>query len=151
MGSSAKATICCGIILEDNREYPWSNDEDIESWWLEKICKYVPPFKIFDENGNYLNKVIPTPKQLEEYFDHKRDFKNKNPLPVKIIYSGSDNDLEKILSVLDTEQWTSWESPIKISIVLLNSEKLYLFKRFCKTYLNIDDVEPKWLLSAFYG
>ena len=83
------------------------------------------------------------------YYEHKRNFKKEHPLPIAVLYYGSGDEPVQILTVLETEQ--EWSTPLEIKPLLAKEENIKLFKDFCKTYLNIDAAEPKWLLSAYYG
>jgi hypothetical protein len=153
MGCDASAIICLGITLDEGGEYPWSEKGDMKDWWLDDVCKYVPPFKLYDETGDYLNGIKPPKKQIDDYYEHLHEFKKNHPLPVDCSHYGGD-DPTCILTVLETEKRVSWDEPLELDPNItfsVKEENLDLFKKFCKDYLGIDDVQPKWLLSAYYG
>jgi hypothetical protein len=147
MGSDARATICFGIVLDNETEYPWS--DDIEDWWFNAVCGYIPPFRVFDEKGNFLNGI--QDEKCDEYYNHKNGFKKAHPLPVELIYQGYGDEPSPILSVLKTKLSTEWDAALEIPYHLeVKEENLKAFTEFCKTHLNTDE-KPKWLLSAYYG
>ena len=152
MGSDASATICFGITFDEDHEFPWGIG-DAEDWWLDVIHGYKPPFILFDEQGGYLGGKKPSTKQIDEYYDHRRAFKEKYPFPVVFVYSGCDESSSLILTVPSSMIKVSWDGPEEISnqiFASVNVEELQKYKAFCKEYLGID-AEPKWYLSAYYG
>ena len=80
MGVSTDAIICYGIPFKEGTEFPWE-DKEIEDWWLE-VCGYKEPFKIFTEEGEYIDGIKPLQSVMYEYFKHKREFLENNPLPI---------------------------------------------------------------------
>jgi hypothetical protein len=97
MGSDASATICFGVLFDEYHEFPWG-ERDAEEWWIDEIHGYKPPFEIYDKQGGYLDGKKPTSKQVDEYYEHRRAFKEKFPLPIDFVYSGSDESV--VLSLL---------------------------------------------------
>jgi hypothetical protein len=149
MGSDARASICFGVQLDPCEEYPWGYDMD--KWWLEDVCKYTPPFEIFDKDGDFLGGVRPLEHRITEYYQAIHTFKEAHPIPIDIVSHAGGDDSEEIIAVKGSEIWTSWDSPTEVpSTLTVKDEDIKIFKDFCKKYLN-EDVEPKWLLSAYYG
>jgi hypothetical protein len=109
---------------------------------------------LYDEEGEYLNGVKPTDKQLNDNYKYLRKFKEEHPLPVDRIYYGSGDDSICILIVTETDKRADWDEPVELdpdTIFSVKKENLDLFKKFCKDYLGIDNAQPKWLLSAYFG
>ena len=57
MGVSTDGQICFGIMFDEGFEFPWNggeDDQDLESWWMEEVCGYKPPFELFTEEGQWI-------------------------------------------------------------------------------------------------
>ena len=152
MGSDASATICFGILFDEYHEFPWG-ERDAEEWWIDEIHGYKPPFEIYDKQGGYLDGKKPTSKQVDEYYEHRRAFKEKFPLPIDFVYSGSDESSSPILAVPSSVIRTGWDDPKEFSdqnFASVSAEDIQKFKFFCEKYLDLT-LELKWYLSAYYG
>ena len=78
MGNSANSLICYGIKFDNEYIFPWQNEEgdnEIDKWWLKTICKYEPPFELFDKNGEYIDGIRPSEEKIAKYFVSKTNEK----------------------------------------------------------------------------
>jgi hypothetical protein len=155
MSITTNGQICFGVMFEEDDELPWNNEEndyDLETWWIELICGYKPPFEIYDEEGNLLKNV--SRYKEKEYWLHFREFKKLHPVPVEEINYCTCDDPMYILAVPRTCIYSNRGYPEKINpedLIVSQEEKQALLD-FCNKYCpSKEKYEPKWYLSSYYG
>ena len=160
MGISSDGQICYGIEFEDEYEFPWEDEEwnqDIEKWWCFGICGYKPLFKIYDENGEHIDKNI-SPKKINEYYEQYNNFKKINPMNVDIIQHCTYENSIYIIAVPNTYQYNSrgYAKEIKLREISEKEENhvINFCEKYCKTISSFDvfpKMELKWLLTSMMG
>ena len=159
MGSSVDGKLSYGAIFNKDTEFPWNKKEfgyNIDDWWLKDVLGWKPPFKLYDENGEYVNPEI-TKGKVEGYYNSMIELRDKNPIPVGIAYYGffeyMEND-EVMLTVGKTISSYGGE-PTRIDISIL--DKMVTYKQigelveFCKKHLGCEPKEIGWFMTANYG
>lgn len=152
MSVSTDGQLCYGIVLEEDYEFPWSDEEwdnDIEDWWVYGILGY-PRADFYDDHGK---KPGTTHEQVDEYYKGLWAFRKENPLPVDVVNYCSDNAPMYILAVPSSKHSNSRGFPVEIDpeqLIVAHGEKMALLE-FCDTYNIERDDEPKWWLSSYWG
>lgn len=156
MGISVRGIVCYGVPLECNK-YPWEADGydgDIDDWWLSE-CGYEPQPQIFNADGSWMNGTKPPQEMIDQWFDHLYEFKAQNPILVDLVYYGSGDYHEQILSVVGLGSSADWSTPTDLTFVIeqmtrdvTKSEHYQLFIDFCKKY-KISTRDLGWYLCAY--
>lgn len=159
MGVSTDGQLCYGIPFPEGFTFPWEAYSE-EEWW-RKVNNYTPPFQIYNEEGQYLNGIVPTEKQFDIYFDHMQEGDKANPFPIDIANYCSGDSPMYILAVKDTVKSNSRGYPTEIDPATLKvtDEQRKVLLDFIEKYItaNLDDcaelpeLEPKWYLSSYWG
>lgn len=152
MGTSTDGQISYGVEIEEGYEFPWDEHGDMEEWWQE-INGYAPDWCPFTEDGDYKEGVERGDPRISEYFDHKREWMKKNPLPVEIVVHCSYDYPMYIIAVPGTvlknsrgypEEFKPWE------LEVTGIETLDLIE-FCTKH-SIEYIgEPAWRLTSLWG
>ena len=157
MTTSTNGQICFGFKIEEGTEFPWDDDKwdfDIDNWWVfETLGEWTPPFKLYDEDGEYIGGVKPSEEVIDKYYKDRREFeKNAPPLPVKLVNCCSAEYPEYILAVPSTCQSASRGYPESFDPDELQVDGVeYLaLVDFCKKY-GIETDEAEWWLSSYWG
>ncbi len=156
MGSSASADLWYGIyVSEEDYEFPWSEHDSIEAWWRE-LNGYKPPFKRYsNEEGEPLNDGTPDADQVTKYYAVRREWDERNPIPVKPVNTGI-NDFRMIsIAVPGAVHGGGGDcdaTELDLTKLVISPDALDKFNEFVKMYLP-DLMENKlaWYLSAYYG
>ena len=143
MGITSDGQISFGILFEEDYEFPWYDDTEIENWWRIQQG-YVNPFKIYTSDGNYINDIEPSSEEFNMYFNYRDKFDKAHPIPVFI------------LAIPSTIKTCSRGYPEIIEPTDSNRRynKDYMDKlllEFCKTYSLQHENPPKWYLSSYLG
>jgi hypothetical protein len=155
MGVSTNGQICFGVKVVGDTDLPWWNgdyDWDIESWWRE-VNGYVPPFEIWDDDGEYVNDK-PSDEQFDVYFGARRAWDKEHPLSVYPVNYCSHDYPEWILAVPGTLITANRGYPVVISresLPLIDEEAYKSLLGFCVTYGIEYEGEPSWWLSSYWG
>ena len=177
MSTSTDGQICCGIMLEEGTELPWTtgeyeDDNDLGGWWINGICQFKPEHPIYSddatyeermsvakthvdrENALYLHNRQPTKEEYSLYFNEKKAFDLAHPLVVaEINYCSGDYPMI-ILAVPDSIKTADRGSPVAFdpAELIVSDEQVAALVEFCKTYdIDTGDEQPKWWLSSYWG
>jgi len=159
VGQNARATIAYGIPFEEDQEFPWDEapfDGDVEEWW-RTIKGYKLPFEMFDSKGDWLPGFEKDKEKCDEYYKHRREWLENNPVPVAVLTMDSYDASRYFIAALETEVWVDWGEHKEIVLNSLNPLKKHVnaLNEFVAEYLSGEnfDIEdaPKWHLFAFYG
>jgi len=153
MGISTDGQICYGVLVED-KELPWGEeyDWDIEDWWLD-MQGYKPPFRLYDEKGEYLDGKEPPRSKIEQYYREQREFIKSHPIPIEEVNYCSAEFPMYILAIPRTCIFAGRGFPEAFNpadLVVSDEEKQKLVD-FCNTYGIEFEGEPQWWLSSFWG
>ena len=109
MGTSTDGQLCFGVMLEEGFEFPWGwngdgvFDGDLEEWWRSVNgyqCQVESPW---DEAGNRKPGVSDKDPRIEAYFEDRRAWLEKNPVPVALVNYCS-GESEMYILTLDDER-----------------------------------------------
>lgn len=152
MGSDAKSSICYGVSFEDGADFPW--EDNLDDWWL-KESGFKPPFELFDEHGEYINGVRPPEAKVDEYYDKKHEWEKQHPVPVDLVYCGSDEGHLTIVAIPSSVIRSDWEEPKELSTNLSLQREVGAndLKKFYRFYLKYFKVIPdlKWYMSSYFS
>ena len=155
MGMDASATICYGIHLTEDNEYPWDDAKfngDIDSWW-EKVKGFKPSIEIFDETGGWLGGKKPKDSIVSRYYLEHRNWYDQNKIPYDlVVYAGYEGSI-KVLALREPRFRCDWDEPKVIDFEMFNyknddKEKLIAF---CKEYNIKFESESNWYVCCSYG
>jgi len=157
MSQNTDGQICFGILLEEGTELPWDEDDecgygDVEEWWME-LNGYTPPFEIWEKNSaEYLSDI--TSEMRDQYYEHRRQWKKANPVPVELVnYCSSDYSMY-ILALPETciNANRGYPLPFEPNDLVVSSERAIELVRFCGKYdIDIGEEYPRWWLSSYWG
>jgi hypothetical protein len=159
MGQSTNAEISFGILFEEEYKFPWNEEHggDIEEWWKD-VAGYEPLFRVYDEQGEYLPGFSPEDPRVGEYFKHRLEWENNNPLPVELVNACSDSCPVHILAVPDSVFTVRRGYPAVISATetldtIKFANELDKFMGFIKKYFpdELDVLKNmRWYLSSYW-
>lgn len=163
MGISSDGQISFGIAFEEDYRFPWNDEKwggDEEEWWIYGVCGYKPPFEIYDESGHYIGGYKPSQEKINEYYSHRRDFKDEHPMPVEIVRHCSYDYPMYIVAVKGTYICNSRGDTVKFdpqSMTITDDQKKAVID-FCERYCQPEDkyseapkIDPNWYLTSMYG
>ena len=150
MGVSTDGQICYGIKFDEDFEFPWANDnEAIEGWW-RKVNGYIPPFQLYDEDGDYVGKTKPATEKIVTYYQAQGQWDAAHPLPIELVNVCSMSSPIYILADASTVVTARRGYPEEINPATMFGDRDLLLN-FCKKYdIDTDGAEPKWYLSSFW-
>ena len=155
MSQSTDGEISYGIKFEEDFEFPWDDDKytyDIDDWWLE-VLGYQIPFEVYDKDGNYINNERPEEKVINEYYKHRREFLEQNPVPIQLVNYCCSLYPEYIVAIPSTIQTANRGCPVELNIneLTFTDEERYKLIEFCIKYLNLtkEQCDPKWYLTSY--
>jgi hypothetical protein len=150
MGMSITSTIAYGIALDEDKVYPWQeDDEGVEEWWL-KEQGFKPSREAYDSEGDRLPCI--TEEDVNRYFTEKFRFLEKNPMPVEIEQRGQ-SGYPLYVAVLPQPMIVSYgydADVVDFGLLEVTPDKRGKFIEFRDKYLDTDE-EPTWLLYRYYG
>ena len=155
MGTSTNGQISFGIVFEEEFEFPWDKEfeGDIEQWWLLDVCKYKPPFELFDETGNYINGIEPSKDQVSAYFDSEREFLDAHRCPAELLnYCSADSPMYALV-IPSTVVTARRGDPVLLDLkgLVVDDFERQALLDFCARH-NIECAEvPHWILSSYWG
>jgi hypothetical protein len=160
MGVSTDAQISFGILFkEEEAEFPWHGEKydwDIEEWWRDERG-YKPPFEIWEESSAEHKKGI-TPAQKSEYYKHRKEWLQQNPVPATEVNYCSGEFPMYILAVPSTVLTAYRGHPVelvpaqliyppKASVVELRAFYAFIEKYFPEHL----SPGPNWRLTSYWG
>lgn len=163
MGVSTDGILCFGISYPSDYEFVWDKEpyDEIDDWWLREIQKYKDPFKLYSEEGGYINDIKPSKSRKDEYYDARREFeKTMEPLPVELVVHCSYDYPMYIVSLKNSVTNASRGSPQiidprELEIDVNDTLNLIEFcDKYCKPIGEYDEpvkLEPHWYLCSIWG
>lgn len=153
MSTSTDGIICYGSVFEEGYEFPWDGewDGDLEEWWRD-VNEYKPPFELFDKNGNYIDGKEPPKSLFKEYYDHRHDWLENNPVPVELVNYCSGDYPMYILACPSSVKRANRGSPQEINDndLLFIDEKYKALVEFMDKYnLESENANKWWLCSCW--
>ena len=154
MGQSTDASVCFGIPFEEGTEFPWSEYNDFDDWYLYKVLGYKSSIEIYDEKGEYLNGINPSSEMISKYYDEKTKFIKDNPkCPVELITHCYHECPMYIIGSSGTEQTANRGYPQELKNISNQDTDVLsdIVIDFCKKYNIKHDTKPTWLLYSYWG
>ena len=151
MGVSTNGQICFGVMLEEGVELPWG--EDIEEWW-RKVNDFKDVHEPWTEEGEYAEGWEERDPRFKEYYDARREWLKKNPLPVALVNYCSGDYPMYILAVPETFIQCSRGYPTEISVpdsFIVTIDQATAVLDFIEKYEIECDKKMRWWLSSYYG
>jgi hypothetical protein len=149
------AKLAYGVLYPPDYQFAWSGDKyenDIDSWWYDEVCKYKPPFMLYDEHGGLLPGF--TDEDVRRYWSDRNDFEKKNPTPVRVVRAGHFDDVSGYIICLP-KLYVSIRAyevqKIDLDMLLIYSIDIEKIVSFCKQYAPLEHIEPHWYLCAEVG
>lgn len=151
MGVSTDGQIFYGAVFSEGTEFPWG-EESIEDWWTFTVGKFEHSFKLYDERGNYIDGVRPTPERLREYFGERSAFDKANPLPVELVNYCAGECPMYALAVPGTRLVAGRGNPTDFmpEALLVDAAAAERFVCFCKEH-DIPLKPLRWWLASYWG
>lgn len=158
MGISTDGQICFGIKFEEDFEFPWTNldsdkDMDIEIWW-RNINGFENLFKLWNDEGTeYEGGERPPEIDITLYYDHKRNWIEKNPIPlIEVNYCSGDCKMI-ILAIPESFRYASRGYAKEITGLNLsfNTNWSSILTEFCSKYNIEKGSSANWYLSSYWG
>lgn len=154
MGVSTDGEISYGILFPEGFSTPWGYEgQEIEEWW-RVVNGYIPPIKIFDETGGYINSIRPSAETIKEYFGARNAFDEAHPCPFEMVNVCSSNNPIYILALKGLGFVAPRGKPKAFDpkrLIVTDEQRATLID-FCKTYdIDIEGKEPAWYLSSYWG
>ena len=155
MGQSTDAQLCYGIAFEEGTEFPWTDDKydnDIDDWWLE-VQGYKPTVEIYDEEGDFINRVNPGDDVVNAYYNERAEFRRTmKPLPVELVTHCSCDYPMHILAVKGTLVTASrgYAEEIDVNNLGVYQEDKDALLKFCGDYGIEYETGPRWWLSSLW-
>lgn len=156
MSISTDGQICFGFLFEEDYEFPWDTEEfvhDIDTWWLEGVNQYKPPFQMYNDRGEYIDGVEPSKERFDIYYSHKDVFKATMPkVPVELVNCQSCDYPVYILAVPGTVRSASRGSPEMFEPDLLKYEpgSFNALVEFLEKYNIVPTGDAEWYLSSLW-
>lgn len=155
MSVSTDGQINYGIPFEEGFEFPWddeSGETGIEDWWME-ANGYKPPFQPFTSEGDYAPGFSKDDPRIDEYFKHRREWLEKNPVPVEDVNYCSGDCPMILLAVpgLGLSCSRGYPEAFDPQSLVATEEQRAMLLEFCKRWGIETDEEPKWYLTSYWG
>jgi hypothetical protein len=157
MSVSTDGQICYGILLDEDTDLPWDDDEfegDIDNWWTCGILGFRHSFEMFTPEGDWIGGQEWPAEKRREYYDEKQAFEESHTeLPVRVVNYCSYDFPMYILAIPETcnratRGYPSTFNPEELSIT---DEQRAALIEFCRTYGIEFAGEPAWYLSSCWG
>lgn len=148
---STYAQICYGIAFDEGYEFPWDIVPwfgDHEAWWRD-VNDYEPLEYPYASNGGYKPGVDGNDPRAEEYYNHKENWIEENPLPITIVDCGYDGE---VILAVSSSLIVAYDAKAfrPVDLVELSVKERVTLRDFCQRW-NIESDEPKWWLSTYKG
>lgn len=151
MSQSTNGQIAFGIVYDEGTEFPWSERDDFDDWWLNDICNFKPSREIWDEAGNFINGVRPEQSVINAYFNEKDEFLENHVCLIEPLNVCSYEYPIYALIISSTKITASGGNPtvFEPDTLVVTDEEIQALKDFCETF-NIPYSEPSWFLSSLW-
>jgi len=157
MSVSVDGIICYGIFIGENHDLPWLNnkyDGCLEDWWIYEICGgYKDLIELHDENGEYINGVMPSKEDFDLYYHTRLEFRKEHPIPVEVVNTCRNGCVEYIIAVRGTVMYTTsrgYPETFNPENLKVTENQRYKLVNFCKNYLHTsEELIPKWYLASY--
>jgi hypothetical protein len=150
MGHATDAQLCYGIAFDSETEFPWSEADGIDEWWIT-VQGFKPTVEIYDEDDNWINGVQPDRDTVVNYYNERHEFiKTMRELPVHPVTHCSCEYPMTILAVKGTFVSASRGNPklINVSKLHVSPEDQAELLEFCREYGIKYSLGPCWWLSS---
>lgn len=145
MGVSTDGQLCCGIVFEEDFEFPWGGME-LDEWWREvNDCPIESPY---DGYGDYKPGVTDS----GDYWDRIYSWDKENPFPFELVNYCSGDCPAWILAIPSSVRSCSRGDPLEFNPtdLIITSEEVRRLLNFCMRF-DIKWFEPTWYLSSYWG
>lgn len=158
MGVSTDGQICYGVIFPEEFQFPWGDTEkdNIDTWWIEKVHKYKPPFQLYDEKGAEIGN--PTKERSDEWWEHRRVFEKAHPLPVTLVNCCSLSHPKYILACPSSIMISNrgYPQPFLRSGLQAEPREIMALGKFLEEHLKVpldegNSPTPQWYLSSYWS
>jgi hypothetical protein len=152
MGVSTDGQICFGILLPDEENLPWG-EEDCKKWWRE-VNGYTPPFQIYDKYGDYIDGQKPKENIIDEYYKHQREWENLHPLPVELVNVCSGDYPMYIVAVPSSVSSArrGYPEAFNPDACKVSENEITSLIEFVRKYFpDLQFNNPQWYLSSYWG
>ena len=155
MSVSTNGIIAFGVPFEEGAKFPWDIEQfdgDIENWWRD-----VNGFKDIHEpwtpEGEYAAGWKKDDPRFDEYYNHRRNWLNENPVPVELENYCSAEYPMFAITIPGLGLGCCRGSPAELDPALLvaTSEQIKSLKDFFREHGIETDGEPQWLLMSYWG
>lgn len=161
MGVSTDGFICFGLKFDEDVEFPWSEQDSLESWWKD-VNGYQNPFELYGSDGNYLPHVKlvgdrfnlrPTDDVWDAFYGPMLAWEKANPLPIELVNYCSGDCPMWIIALPDTVTRARRGYPVEINdaYVSIEAAKTVPLLDFCAKYGISGGEGPQWWLGSYWG
>jgi hypothetical protein len=162
MGSSVSGDICFGVMFDEGYSFSWSKryGDDIEKWWMT-ISSFKEPFKLYNDEGGFLNGVKPPDDLIDEYYKEVFAFKKDHPIPIVLVDYCCDEYSKYIVALPSSCRASSIGCPsvFNPSDLIVTDDEIKILTDFCEKYCQPDseyleysdspNFKPEWYLSVY--
>lgn len=152
MSQSTDGNICFGILLDEDGEFPWSERDDIEEWWLLDVCGFK---SMYDKNGNYISGTRPPESVMITYYASKKAFEKEHPCPVSLVNVCYIDNPIWIIASNSTKFFNATRgdpTAFEPSELVAPADAAAELLDFCSKYgIDIGEQAPRWYLSSYWG
>ena len=117
MGRSLSMHTAFGFVVPgEGVEFPWDGDDyegDPKEWWRE-VNGYKPLYQPYTDDGDYSPGWSRDDPRFGDYFQHRRDWLEANPMPFEVENAGVDDYTDTVLCVPGTLT-NHWESSVELN------------------------------------
>lgn len=153
MGMSADAVLCYGMEFEEGYEFPWSDIDDIDTWWREELGFKHKKYIWKDDESDYLDGI--TEEEKDFYYQEIRDFDKANPCPVELVFCGSmaSDCYSTVIAAPKPMVRGSWDGATQFhpDEFKVRPEVLQKYYEFMNKYFEDVFEGGKWLLTVNWG
>lgn len=153
MGVSTNAQICYGIAFDEEFEFPWSECDDIEDWWVFNVLGFKHAVEIYTPEGEYIDGVKPAADVINKYYADIRAFRDAHPMPIKLVTHCSGDYPMYILAVPGSRITCSRGDWVELdpAALTVTQEEHNRLVHFCEEFSIVVDNTPRWLLTSYWG
>jgi hypothetical protein len=130
--------LCYGILFEEGFKFPWDDYHDLETWW-----EHVRGFTDTNPWNEWSALVEGVSSQdISDYFQARKEWYVKHPLPVELVNYGSTADPMYIIAVM------SFTTPKRFEKLPANPDAAGLLSFLAE--FRIPGANPAWWYISSY-
>ena len=154
MGVSAQAIIGFGILCDLETVVPWNAaefDGHLGNWW-RSVNGFKDIIEPYTPDGQYAEGFSSGDPRLRQYYDHRNQWLEDNPLPIHVT-DCIDDDMDYAI-VLPESVFGCWDDKPKSfdpTSLVVTLEQVELLKEFLAKYEIKYEGEPQWFLITHFG